>query len=124
MNFNQIKLLIDLKNRALIGKETLIINYNFSCLKLLSFLYLEGIIQSFFIEEEKITIILRFYEGLSRLRSLKLSSYKSSVKALSHKEICKIRADKTTIVFSTDKGFLNLVSCKRKNIGGKILFVC
>ena len=86
---------------------------------MLSFLYLEGIIQSFFIEEEKITIILRFYEGLSRLRSLKLSSYKSSVKALSHKEICKIRADKTT-----DKGFLNLVSCKRKNIGGKILFVC
>lgn len=124
MNIAQINLLITLKNTACIGKEFLTIKYNYSCLKLLSFLYLEGLIQSFSIENNNILIILRFFSGISKLKDLKLLYKKSYTNSLSYKTICKIKSDKNVIIFSTDKGFLNLVNCKTKKIGGKILFIC
>ena len=87
-------------------------------------MYIEGLILSFSIENDEIFIILRYFSGVNKLKDLKLTYKKSFVTSLSYKDICKIKSDKTFIIFSTDKGFLNLVNCKSKNIGGKILFTC
>jgi ribosomal protein S8 len=124
MNTAQINLLISLKNTACAGKESLNIKYNYRCLKLISFLYLEGLIQSFCVEDNKILIYLRFFSGTNKLKDLKLLYKKSYANSLTYKMISKIRCDKNLIIFSTDKGFLNLANCKSKRLGGKILFIC
>lgn len=124
MNSTQLNLLITLKNTACAGKELLVIEYNIDCLKILSFLYAQGLIQSFCVTLNKIEISLRFYNGLIKLQQLKLVSKNSYFKYLNHKMLCKLPSDKYLIAFSTDKGYLNLSNCKFKNIGGKILFIC
>lgn len=123
MNFAQINLLIHLKNAALVGKEFVIMHYNYSCLKLLSFLYQEGLIQSFSIKDNNFIINLRFFGGINRLTNLKLLYKKSYANSFTYKMICKIKNDRNSIIFSTDKGLLNLINCKVKRVGGKILFV-
>lgn len=123
MNFVQINLLIQLKNAALVGKEFLNLPYNYSCLKLLFFLYHEGLIQSFSIKDNNFFINLRFFNGINRLMNLKLLHKKSYANSFTYKMICKIKSDKNSIMFSTDKGLLNLINCKIKRVGGKILFV-
>ena len=124
MSFEQTNLLISLKNNAIRGKEILIIKYNFSCMKLLSFLYMEGLIQSFNREKNAIFIVLRFFLGECQLRDLKLIHKKSFVNSLTYNTLCKIRNDRTFIIFSTDKGFLSLINCKIRKTGGKLLFIC
>ena len=124
MNSFQIKLLISLKNTALRGKETLIVKYNSHYIKLLSFLYLEGLILSFSVENDEILIILRYFFGINKLKSLRLLYKKSHITGLSHKTICKIKSDTSFIIFSTDKGFLNIQDCKKKKKGGRIVFTC
>ena len=123
MNFAQINLLIHLKNAALVGKESLDIKYNYSCLKLLSFLYYEGLIQSFSIKDNTLFINFRFFNGINRLMNLKLLYKKSYANSFTYKMICKIKSDKNLIIFSTDKGLLNLINCKVKRVGGKALFI-
>lgn len=123
MNFAQVNLLVHLKNAALVGKESLSIQYNYSCLKLLSFLYHEGLIQSFSIKDNIFFINLRFFNGINRLMNLKLLYKKSYANSFTYKMICKIKSDKNLIIFSTDKGLLNLINCKVKRVGGKALFI-
>lgn len=124
MNSTQLNLLISLKNTACAGKELLIVRNNIDYLKIISFLYTHGLIQSFCIILNKIEINLRSYNGVVKLKQLKLISKNSYFKYLKYKTLCKLPFDKYLIVFSTDKGYLSLSNCKFKNIGGKILFIC
>lgn len=124
MNSTQLNLLITLKNTASVGKELLVIDYSTDFLRIISFLYVQGLIQSFCVRLNKIEINLRFYNGFSRLQQLKLLSKNSYFKYLNYKALCKLPSDKYLIVFSTHKGYLSLSNCKFKNIGGKMLFIC
>jgi ribosomal protein S8 len=124
MNITQINLLISLKNTALAGKELLIVKYSYDCLKLISFLFLEGLIQSFFIEGDTIRILLRFLYGINKLMNLKILYRKSYKNSITYKMICKISRSSNLLIFSTDKGYLNATDCKIKRTGGKVLFLC
>lgn len=124
MNAIQLNLLITLKNTACSGKEFLILKYNKEYLALLSFLYSQGVIQSFFVYEDKIEVRFRFYNGVTKLKQIKLISRNSFFKCLNYKILSKIPSTKYLFVFSTDKGFLSLSNCKFGGLGGKLLFIC
>jgi ribosomal protein S8 len=40
------------------------------------------------------------------------------------KSISKLSTKKRILVFSTSKGLLNGLECKKQNIGGTLLFIC
>lgn len=124
MNKQQLNLLINLKNFSCLGKETLTINYSLKTIQLILFLYKEGLIQSFFLLNDKITINIRFFNGKNSLSNLKIISKSSYKKFLNYKNICRLNFNKQIVAVSTDKGFLNMNTCKKQTLGGKIIFIC
>ena len=130
MNNNLIKFLVQLKNASLLRKETTVFVCNFLHLKLLKILYLEGLIQSFCIGKQKkkdsfvIKVTLRYFYNKSILKNLKILSKPSHLKYIKYSDICKISDRKFVFFLSTSKGILTSLECKKKRIGGKLLFMC
>ena len=128
MNINLIKFLITLKNASILRKEHILIKNNRLCLQIVKTLYKEGLIQSFKIEIfsniKFLQINLRYFYEKSVFDSLKLLSTPSRKIYLSMYSLSKIKNNKKLMLFSTTKGILNLTDCKKKKIGGKLLFIC
>lgn len=128
MTIKLINLLINLKNNSLQKKEFLIFDYSVLCFKIIEILYKEGYIQSYKIlkinEKNKIFINLRYYYNKPILKNLKLVSTSSKPKFLKLNSLIKLSDKKILFVISTNKGILTLKDCKKKKIGGKILFCC
>lgn len=124
MNKSLINLLLQLKNAALVHKESIHVNYNTKFLKILEVLYKESLIQSFKInfDKTKITITFRYFLNLNFLNNLKIFSTPSHQTFLSFDSIIKL-SDRNKIFFlSTNKGILTHIECKKANKGGKLLF--
>jgi len=98
------------------------------CLQIAKTLYKEGLIQSFKIEIfsniKFLQINLRYLYEKSVFDSLKFLSTPSRKIYLSIYNLSKIKNNKKLMLFSTTKGILNLTDCKKKKIGGKLLFIC
>lgn len=130
MNTNLIKFLIKLKNASLSQKETIVVKYNFLYLDLAKVLYREGLIQSFQVEREnsqenlQIKIVLRYFYNKSVFKNLRIFSKPSHVKYLKYTDICKIIDKKFIFLLSTNKGLLTSLECKKRKLGGKLLFMC
>lgn len=126
MNINTINLLVSLKNASLINKDIINISvYNKFSLELLKTLYKEGLIQSFNISTNKIIKIqLRnfLYKGpLDNLNKL-LSNTKKIY--LTFDQISLLNSKKITYFFTTNKGILTLLECKKHKTGGILIFIC
>lgn len=130
MNNNFIKFLIKLKNASLSQKEIVIFHCNFLYLKSSKILYSEGLIQSFCVEKHEkrdsfvIKITLRYFCNKPILKNLRILSKPSHFKYIKYSEISKINDKKFVFFLSTSKGILTSLECKKKKIGGKLLFMC
>jgi small subunit ribosomal protein S8 len=130
MNNNIIKLLVQLKNASLYNLEVTSIEYSFLREDILKMLYNEGFIQSFEIKknllsEQKLFLItLRYFFDKPILKNLQIFSKPSHIKYMKFLDIVNIPDRKFVVFFSTNKGLLTSLECKRKRIGGKLLFVC
>jgi small subunit ribosomal protein S8 len=126
MNNNSIKLLVSLKNASLGRKERLIL----PCLKMypeiLTILYREGFIQSFFVDnlEKTITVKLRYSFNKSIFSKLEIISKPSRIKYLDSKSISRLSSKRFVSFFSTTKGLKTDLECKKEKLGGKLLFIC
>lgn len=130
MSFDFVKLVLKLKNASAIKKEFLSIEYSKVRKDMISLLYDEGFIQSFDFEfgiansPKKIRVVLRYFFNKPLLASLKLLSKPSQVKYMRLLDIYNIPDRRFVIFFSTDRGLLTTLECKRFKVGGKLLFVC
>jgi small subunit ribosomal protein S8 len=130
MNNSLIKFLSKLKNASSSQKEIILFDYNSLHLKLLKILYFEGLIQSFSVEKcarkssPKIKVTLRYFYNKPILKNLKILSKPSHLKYIKYSDICKIGDRKFVFFLSTSEGVLTSLQCKKKKVGGKLLFMC
>ena len=132
MNIETIKSLNHLKNASLANMEFSYLRHNKLVLYIIRFLYNEGFILSFKIIQDKtvlydryqIKICLRYLYNKPMFRSLKILSSSSRVSFLSYKDIVKLDSKKSLYCFSTSQGLLTALECKKKKLGGILLFVC
>lgn len=125
MHFTLVKFFIALKNATFFKKELVYCFYNKIFLKITRFLYVEGLIKDFCIQkikkQYKIIINLKYSYNLGSLASLMIVSKPSWSLYLSFKEICLLSEKKLIFLFSTSRGLMNSVECKKHKIGGKLL---
>ena len=132
MNTTLINLIIKLKNAALSQKEFVIVDYNIFIIELLKLLYKEGFIQSFSIKlnqkqyqkKYEIFIFLRYVYNRPTLTNIKIFSTPSYNHFLKLKSIAKLSTKKKLFIFSTNKGLLSGLECKKYKLGGTLLFIC
>jgi small subunit ribosomal protein S8 len=130
MSFDFVRFILKLKNASAINKEELEVEYSKVREDMVKFLYNEGFIQSFCFKQSKkdkakvISITLRSFFGKSLLENVQLISKPSLMKYMRFMDVCDISDRRIVIVFSTDKGFLTTSGCKKKKVGGKLLFIC
>ena len=129
MNTQAINLLNRLKNASLSNNELISVPYSKFILDILLILYKEGFIQSFSVVEgdsfkKEISIYLRYYFNKSSLRKLKIVSSPSRVTHLDYNSLSKISIKRNVLFLSTNLGLLTAIECKRKKIGGILLFIC
>ena len=130
MSFDFVQLIVKLKNASIIRKEFLLVEYSIVREDILIMLYNEGFLQSFGLKSSEsfkikfIWINLRYLYGKALFESLKLLSKPSQVNYMSLLDICNIPDRKFVAFFSTDKGLLSTLNCKRQRVGGKALFIC
>lgn len=127
MRSNVIKFLITLKNASILRKEFVCCFYNKLFLKLIKILYKEGLIQDYFLKKNllgsfQLIISLKYVYNLGDLSTLKIISRPSWTLFLTYNDICKLSEKKSIFFFSTDKGFLTSLECKKYKLGGKLLF--
>ena len=130
MSINFVKFLIQLKNASIARKEVVSLEYSRIRENMVEILYTEGFVQSFELVinssngVKTILINLRYYFGRSLLESLQLLSKPSHVRYMKLLDISNIPDRKFVIFFSTDKGTLTTLECKKQRVGGKLLFIC
>jgi small subunit ribosomal protein S8 len=126
MNIQIIRLLNNLKNSSLANKEFISMEYNTDCVGVLKILYREGFVLSYRINksENKIFIFLRYSFNKPIFDNLKIISTPSKKTYLNYHEISKIPSRKNVFFFSTNKGMLTDLECKRYKIGGTLFFIC
>ncbi len=129
MNLKITKLLVSLKNASKTNQKTTIVDFNKSNILVLTLLYKEGLIQSFYLQKDMknfihILVSLRYFEGKDVLTSLKLISKPSLSRYFTYFELCFISSKFFFGALSTDKQILNLSDCKKLRVGGQFLFVC
>jgi ribosomal protein S8 len=130
MNKSLVNKLIQLKNASILNNGIITTIYLRSLVSLLFFLYKEGIIQSYETiihpvkRLSKLIIHFRQYAFQSTFNELKLLSSKSNALSLRYKDFLKISSKDKTLVISTTEGFRSVLDCKKKRLGGIVLFSC
>ena len=124
MNVTISDFLSSLKNASLIQKKFLIVHFNKNFLPILKILYKEGFILTYSKINTNIIIKFRYYYGISYLKKIKIVSTASKPVYLNQLEIVKLMEKNKLLVFSTSKGFLTSLECKKLKIGGKLVFLC
>jgi small subunit ribosomal protein S8 len=130
MSFDFVRFILKLKNASGLKKEKLDVEYSKVREDMVRFLYNEGFIQSFCFKQSKrnrvrvISITLRSLFGKSLLENVQLISKPSLMRYMRLMDICDVSDRRIVIVFSTDKGFLTTLGCKKERVGGKLLFIC
>ncbi len=130
MSFNFVRLILKLKNASSIRKEYLLIEYSQLRKDIITLLYNEGFLQSFGLVRHQqdsfvnILITLRYVFNKSLLEDLKLLSRPSHVKYMRLLDIYNLPDRRFVVFFSTDKGLITALNCKKFRVGGKVLFVC
>lgn len=132
MNVETIRFLNQLKNTSLGNVQKFQTKSNKLILGLLKLLYKEGYIISFkkvlrdnyLNETSDFYVHTRNLEGKQLFKDLKIISTPAYQKYYSIKTINRLESKKKLIVFSTDKGIMTLSDCKRKHVGGVLLFIC
>ena len=126
MNSN-LKILINLKNASMVRKEKIAFkNPTKFVINLLVILYNEGLIQSFSLNEVTSTalVFLRYSYNKNIFKNLKIFSKATTLSYFTYSDICKLSNKRFLLVFSTSKGLLTGLECKKQRLGGKLCFIC
>jgi len=128
MNTTTINSLSQIKNAYELNKNHVRIISNNLTLNIIKSLYKEGLILSYFKEEGTynsfLNIYLRYLDNETPFLSLKIISKPSREIRLKTYEIYKLSEKQSVFVFSTSKGILNSLDCKKQKLGGILLFIC
>ena len=129
MNTKLINFLIKLKNASLSKKEYVVFEFNTFHYTFVKILYEEGYLQSFSVDldasgKRVITVTIRYYYNKPVFKYLKILSKPSHQIYMKISDISKIVDRRFVFFFSTNKGILTNLSCKKLNVGGKLLFMC
>jgi ribosomal protein S8 len=92
------------------------------CESILKLLWAEGFILGYEVDQKnrtKLNIFLKYTHSRPAINSIKLLSVPSKKSCYSSKQIWKINSSKSFIIFSTNKGFQSIDSCKRLKVGGQ-----
>lgn len=116
------KVLIALKNGAIVNKKFILLNTSEQSIKLIELLYKNNYILSYKIESNKLKVFL-FNNNLNIFRTLKIFSNSFSSKNLKYIDLCRLIYKHKEIVLSTPFGYLTGQECKKLKIGGKALFI-
>lgn len=124
MSSQIIKSLLKLKNNSLKQNELLKLKNSPQNLLLLKFLYKEGLILTFFLQNPFVFVKLRYYYHINLLKNLKILSTPSRTLFFKRKNLYLLQEKAKTLVISTNKGLLTSLECKKNRLGGKAIFIC
>lgn len=128
MNQKVINFVNKLKNNSLVNRKAVTFSYSELILKYVDCLYREGFIQSYDVtiidNQKKINILIRIENGRSLTSNLKIVSSLTKKRYLTANNIYKMNIKKSELFLSTSSGIFSLSECKKKNIGGLVVFAC
>lgn len=117
-------MLIRIKNGILAKKYFVIISNNKLSLKILNIIYKENYIKHYIlINNNKIKVFLKYYNGNSHIKSLKFFPLQKNSNFVSVSKLWKFDLSDKLVILSTSKGFLTGKISKKKNIGGKLICI-
>jgi len=124
MNNSAIKNFLKIKNASCLGKEIVTLNLDSSFKIYLNYLYSEGLIQGFKFDPKNLCFVvkLRFFQGKPLITNIKIFSTSFFNYFISFAELNLLNSRKKFYLFSTTRGLLTLVECKKQRVGGKLLF--
>jgi ribosomal protein S8 len=113
-----------IKNAQLAKKAIALCKKTKVCENYLKLLWEEGLIIGYkYVNKNMLKIFLKYINSQPVIYSLK-AVYKPSHKIYySIKKIWKINSNKSLIIFSTNKGLKSSLSCKKFNLGGKLVLI-
>jgi len=126
MNITTIKFLLTLKNATLKKKKEKVLKVDSFCLKIVKFLYKEGIIQNYIClkNSTEVKVYFRYFFNHSFLQNLKLISTPSRKIFLNYNSLIFLKSANKNLFFLTSKGIQNLFTCQKLIQGGLLLFIC
>jgi small subunit ribosomal protein S8 len=105
------------------GASSMCLPYNKTWVLLLRLLYQEGYIQNYkVIENTKIYVFFRYYQGKACARTIKNLYKPSKPIYLSYNDLWKFSRNSGILFVSTSAGILSHETCLKHKLGGRILF--
>lgn len=115
------RLISKIKNGCLRKAKIIAVRYKKEWIRPLSILYREGYIQNFTVQDGKIHIYLRFYNGKNCIRVIKNLIKPSFVIYLKKKHLWLFNRYGGILILSTIKGLKTHEECLREQLGGQAL---
>jgi small subunit ribosomal protein S8 len=119
-------MIANIKNGQMAQKSFILQKQKKICKSFLNILWDEGYIlgyKNYQNNSNTIKIFLKYNQGKPVINSLKLVSKPGHRIYYSIKQIWKINSNKTFIIFTTSKGLLTIVNCKKLAVGGEPLVI-
>lgn len=118
-------MLTNIKNGQMSNKAIVYQKNKKICESVLKILWNEGFITGYnVLDNNKLQIFLKYNnKGTPAINSLKFLSKPSRRLYYSSKQLWKLNSSKTFIILSTNKGFMTIEDCKKKNLGGEPLLI-
>jgi ribosomal protein S8 len=116
-----------LNNASLANKSWVLLRANRFVFIVIKALYKEGIVQSFYpiADKNKQCLYIKIFLRTSVVNALKAGrTTKKNKHIFSLKDICSFNEKNKTIFFSTPRGVLTSLHCKRLGVGGAFLLKC
>jgi len=115
-------LLNNFKLALLKQSNIIIITFNPNWVKILSILYREGFIQNYIHKKHKLIIYLRYFQGQSALRTIKIFNTPTKKLYINKKNLWLFSRYNGVLLISTSKGLKTHEECLKENLGGSVLF--
>ena len=117
--------LISLKNASQLNKKFAIIKLNSKILKIIECLYKESFITTFYLLPivNKIKVILKNSTLVNFFSTLKILTTNSFSFYIKYLDLSKLIFKHRIIFISTTQGILTGKECKKKKLGGTVLFI-
>lgn len=112
----------NIKNAQLVNKTFVVQKRKKICEQILNILWNEGFILGYKAVKknpDKIKIFLKYHNGDPVINFIKIISKPSLRVYYSLKKIWKLDSSQGLVIFSTNKGFMSDIDCKKKNLGGE-----
>jgi small subunit ribosomal protein S8 len=119
-------MIANIKNGQMAQKSFILQKQKKICKSFLNILWDEGYIlgyKNYQNNSNTIKIFLKYNQEKPVINSLKLVSKPGHRIYYSIKQIWKINSNKTFIIFTTNKGLLTIVDCKKLAVGGEPLVI-